>query len=229
MRLFQIVALAASALVLFKFIGLVAAGTFDGVAVQQAAAQEQAALAEEKVAEPGEGDKAKDNKAKENADGTAVRELPKSTDGQIGEPGNSRENLLSRLGERRDALDKREQDLALREELLKAAEKSLKAKFAKIEKSENGGGEDGKKSSDRFKGLVVMYESMKPKDAARIFNKLSLNVLYQLSSAIKPRKMSGILAEMEVKAAERLTVEIAARSLGRGNVKKKRPLSKIGG
>lgn len=212
MRLFQIVALAAFSLVIFKLIGLAADGAFEGLAVQQAAAQE-----ETKSAEPD--------------DGKAVRELPLSNDGQIGEPGNSRASILSRLGERRDELEKREEDLKLREELLKAAEKRLQSKLAKIDEFEKGDGSKagGKKSKDGLQDLVVIYESMKPKDAARIFDALSLNVLYQLASAINPRKMSGILAEMDVKAAERLTVEIAARALGDVNGKPKRSLSKIGG
>lgn len=218
MRLFQIVALASLALVIFKLIGLAADGAFEGLGTQQAIAQEQ----ENKQA-TGDKDKANDEKA--------VRELPTSNDSQIGEPGNARDGILNRLGDRRDALDKREEDLKLREELLKAAEKRLKAQLAKIKKDnkDGNGASGGKKGEDRLKDLVVIYESMKPKDAARIFNSLSLNIMYQLASSINPRKMSGILAEMEVKAAERLTVEIAGRALGKSSDKKKRALSKIGG
>ena len=221
MRLFQIVALASLALVIFKLIGLAADGAFEGLGTQQAIAQEQ-----ENTKATGDQDAA--NEEKPNVE-KAVRELPNSNDGQIGEPGNARESILNRLGDRRDALDKREEDLKLREELLKAAEKRLKAKLAKIKDEEGGDGADGKKGEARLKDLVVMYESMKPKDAARIFNSLSLNIMYQLASAINPRKMSGILAEMEVKAAERLTVEIAGKALGKSGDKKKRALSKIGG
>jgi len=212
MRLFQIVALAALALVIFKFIGLAASGAFEGLAVREAAAQE-----EKKAEAPGSGD------------AKAVRELPSSNDGPIGETGNTRSDLLQRLGERRDELEKREEDLKLREELLEAAEKRLKAKLDKIEKLEKEGGPGSKSAQNNIKDLVVIYESMKPKDAARIFDALSLNILYQLATSINPRKMSGILAEMDVKAAERLTVEIAARALGEENGKKQRTLPKIGG
>ena len=76
---------------------------------------------------------------------------------------------------------------------------------------------------------MIIYESMKPKDAAKIFNALSLNVLYGLATAMNPRKMSAVLAEMDVKAAERLTVEMAAQSISKNSGRNKRKLQKIGG
>ena len=50
---------------------------------------------------------------------------------------------------------------------------------------------------------------MKPKDAARIFDRLDMNVLTGLVRHMKPRVMSAILAAMKPAAAERLTLEIA--------------------
>jgi Uncharacterized conserved protein len=64
----------------------------------------------------------------------------------------------------------------------------------------------------RFKGLVAMYENMKPKDAAKIFDRLDLGILVQVTSLINPRKMSDILGQMSTEAAERLTVELANRA-----------------
>ena len=56
-----------------------------------------------------------------------------------------------------------------------------------------------------------MYENMKAKDAAKIFDRLDIKVLVEVASQIKPRRMSDILAQMTPEAAERLTVELAAR------------------
>ncbi|MBZ0218410.1 MAG: hypothetical protein K8F25_17770, partial [Fimbriimonadaceae bacterium] len=56
-----------------------------------------------------------------------------------------------------------------------------------------------------------MYEMMKPKDAARIFNRLDLPILIDVVSQMKARKMAAILAAMESEAAERLTIEIATQ------------------
>jgi flagellar motility protein MotE (MotC chaperone) len=57
-----------------------------------------------------------------------------------------------------------------------------------------------------------MYESMKPKDAAKVFDRLDMSVLLDISTQIAPRKMSDILGLMAPEAAERLTVEMARRA-----------------
>ncbi len=57
-----------------------------------------------------------------------------------------------------------------------------------------------------------MYESMKPKDAAKVFDHLEMPVLIEIASQIAPRKMSDILGLMQTEAAERLTVELAHRA-----------------
>ncbi len=41
-----------------------------------------------------------------------------------------------------------------------------------------------------------MYESMKPKDAAKVFDRLEMPVLFEIASQIAPRKMSDILGLM---------------------------------
>jgi len=57
-----------------------------------------------------------------------------------------------------------------------------------------------------------MYEGMKPKDAAKVFDRLEMPVLFEIASQIAPRKMSDILGLMTPEAAERLTVEMARRA-----------------
>ena len=57
-----------------------------------------------------------------------------------------------------------------------------------------------------------MYENMKPKDAAKVFDRLEMPVLYEIASKIAPRKMSDILGLMSPDTAEKLTVELAKRA-----------------
>ena len=57
-----------------------------------------------------------------------------------------------------------------------------------------------------------MYETMKPKEAAKIFDRLDIKVLAEVASQINPRRMSEIMAQMSPETAERLTVEFASRS-----------------
>ena len=135
--------------------------------------------------------------------------------------------LLERLQERRQELDARARELDLRESMLKAAEKKLETQNA-VEKAEEagaGGGGGGAKTrpmaqrkekeeleNARFKSVVTMYETMKPKEAAKIFDRLDIGVLLDMASQIKPQIMAAILAQMSPEVAERLTVELAAKT-----------------
>jgi flagellar motility protein MotE (MotC chaperone) len=57
-----------------------------------------------------------------------------------------------------------------------------------------------------------MYENMKPRDAAKIFDRLDIGVLLDVASKIEPRKMADILALMSPDAAQHLTVELASQA-----------------
>jgi flagellar motility protein MotE (MotC chaperone) len=125
--------------------------------------------------------------------------------------------ILERLQERRLELDKRARELDLRENMIKEAEARLEArtKGPKQTESRPGGGQRSEVAdSARFKSLATMYENMKPKDAARIFDRLDIKVLIDMTSLINPRRMSDILAQMSPEAAERLTNELASRANG---------------
>lgn len=126
--------------------------------------------------------------------------------------------LLGRLQDRRETLDNRNKELDMRESLIKAAEKRLEAKVGELKEIETriktATDVRDKEEKERLKGLVAMYENMKPKDAARIFDRLELKVLVDLSTAMKPITMSAVLAQMSPEAAERLTVELASRVNG---------------
>ena len=126
--------------------------------------------------------------------------------------------LLGRLQDRRETLDNRNKELDMRESLIKAAEKRLEAKVGELKEIETriktATDVRDKEEKERLKSLVAMYENMKPKDAARIFDRLELKVLVDLSTAMKPITMSAVLAQMSPEAAERLTVELASRVNG---------------
>jgi flagellar motility protein MotE (MotC chaperone) len=124
--------------------------------------------------------------------------------------------ILGRLQDRRETLDNRNKELDMRESLIKAAEKRLEAKVGELKDIETRiktatDGRD-KEEKERLKGVVAMYENMKPKDAARIFDRLDMRVLVDISTAMKPITMSAVLAQMSPEAAERLTVELAVRA-----------------
>jgi flagellar motility protein MotE (MotC chaperone) len=140
--------------------------------------------------------------------------------------------VLERLQERRQELDARARELEIRENLLKAAEKRLEAKADEIKKSEGGSAAANQRKAEaeaaRFKSIVTMYENMKPKDAAKIFDRLDMKVLIEVASQFNPRKMSDVMAQMSAEAAEKLTVELANRANG-GNSLSTPELPKIEG
>ncbi|WP_204320129.1 MotE family protein, partial [Klebsiella oxytoca] len=55
------------------------------------------------------------------------------------------------------------------------------------------------------------YETMRAKDAARIFDTLELTVLVEVARAMRPPKLADILAQMQPTPAQRLTIELARR------------------
>jgi flagellar motility protein MotE (MotC chaperone) len=125
--------------------------------------------------------------------------------------------LLERLQERRQELDARARELDMREGMLKAAEKKVETEPGVAQKAEAAkAGPDAQRREEtenaRFKAVVTMYETMKPKDAAKIFDRLDIKVLLEMASQIKPQRMSEILANMSPETAERLTVELTAKS-----------------
>ena len=123
--------------------------------------------------------------------------------------------VLERLQERRQQLDARARELDIRESLLKAAEQKFeKAAPPKdqVVPGDANAPRPAQPEASPFKSLVTMYETMKPKDAAKIFDRLDIKVLVEVSTQINPRRMSEILALMTTDAAERLTVELASRA-----------------
>ena len=59
-----------------------------------------------------------------------------------------------------------------------------------------------------------MYENMKAKDAAKVFDRLDMRILVEIVTQMNPRRMSDVLAQMQPEVAEKLTVELANRAGG---------------
>jgi flagellar motility protein MotE (MotC chaperone) len=132
-------------------------------------------------------------------------------------PSASERAILERLQERRQELDSRAREIELRENLLKSAEKKYEAHATEMREQEANSPAALAKEKEaevaRLKNLVTMYENMKAKDAARIFDRLEMRILVEVASQINPRRMSDILGQMSSESAERLTVELANRAI----------------
>lgn len=151
--------------------------------------------------------------------------------GRITSPGERA--VLERLQTRRQELDTRNRELEMRENLLKVAEKRLEAKVSELRNTESrvntAMGTRDKVEAERFKSIITMYENMKAKDAARIFDRLDMKILVDVSTQMNPRKMSEILGQMSPDTAERLTVELANRASAQPKTQSPDQLPKIEG
>ena len=141
--------------------------------------------------------------------------------------------ILERLQSRRQELEQRAREIDIRESLLKAAEKRIETKVEELRAMEQRAVTEKEQTAEaenaRFKGLVTTYESMKPKDAAKVFDRIEMGVLIEIASKIAPRKMSDIMGQMSPEAAERLTVELARRAGGDKSAGASADLPKIEG
>ena len=124
--------------------------------------------------------------------------------------------LLHQLAARREALDQRARRLDQREALIETAAASLEAQIARLAElraeigavvERHDAAEEGKLTS-----LVKIYETMKPKAAAEIFDRLEMPVLIRVVERMREAKSADVLARMDPVKAKQVTTELARRT-----------------
>ena len=124
-------------------------------------------------------------------------------------------DLLQKLAERRSEIERQAEELEERRLLLTAAEHRVDQKVEELKALQVMIQEllvqHDEKEEARFDSLVKIYESMKPKDAARIFEELDMVVLLDVIERMKERKTAPILAQMNPERAKEITLELAQR------------------
>ena len=120
--------------------------------------------------------------------------------------------ILQQLAIRRDNLDAREREFGAREGLLKAAEERIEKKIAELQNLRVTIDSLIKKfdaqQDAKLKSLVKIYENMKPKSAARIFEQLEMDTLLEVAERMKERKLAAIMAQLGEERAREVTVEL---------------------
>lgn len=133
-----------------------------------------------------------------------------------GDPTLTEQVLLDRLAARRTELETYEQELVMRASLIDAAEQRANERTATLQALEAQIAtlvEERKKlEEEQFTSIVSMYQTMKPKDAAGIFNQLEIDILVRVAKMMPPRKMAPILADMDTARAQELTVRLASET-----------------
>lgn len=122
-------------------------------------------------------------------------------------------DLLQQLAERRRVLESREQELEIRTGLLAAAESRIDKKVEELKvlrETISGLIKTFDAQQDaKLLSLVKIYESMKPKEAARIFEELEMDTLLDVAERMKERKLAPIMAKMDPEKARDMTVELS--------------------
>ena len=116
--------------------------------------------------------------------------------------------LLQALAKRRRELDLRARELEQRETLMRAVEQRIEEKVGGLRALLK---QQEQQNEDQYKSLVKIYESMKPKNAARIFEEMDLAVLMPVVERMKERKIAPILAKMSPVKATAITTQLAQR------------------
>jgi flagellar motility protein MotE (MotC chaperone) len=127
--------------------------------------------------------------------------------------------LLQDLRQRRQELDALAASMATRESVMTAAEQKLATRTAELQtlqkKLEGLDAAQKQKVETGWQGLVKVYEAMKPKDAANIFNDLQMPVLLQVLDRMKDSKTAAIMAAMNPDRARDVTAELAQMRTGK--------------
>lgn len=128
-------------------------------------------------------------------------------------------DLLQNLVKRREELEKREQDLQLKSAVLDATEKRINDKLNEMKTLQADLGkvvdQYNKHQEAEIRGLVKIYESMKPGDAANIFNQLDMQILLEVIDKMAEKKVAPVLAAMDPKRARDVTQQLAELRRGR--------------
>lgn len=219
-RLLPIVIASAGALLFLKAVGLVS-GDLDRPATRPAAAQgaQAPSLVPPAFSEVGEVDPiitgATTPRPQTQAQASPPPTSPTVTGVAPPSSATAERAILERLQDRRQELDTRARELDMRENLLRAAERRLEQRAQELRDLEGRivalEQRRDEQEQQRFRGVVSMYETMRARDAARIFDSLDMTVLIEVARAMRPAKLADVMAQMQADPAKRLTVELARR------------------
>jgi len=121
--------------------------------------------------------------------------------------------VLLDLRQRRQALEARAKELDQRAAEMEAADRRLNDRVQQLAalqtRLETLEAEREKHKAENWAGLVKIYEAMKPREAAAIFDSLDMQVLLQVLDRMQERRVAPILAAMQPDRA-RLATQLLA-------------------
>jgi flagellar motility protein MotE (MotC chaperone) len=124
-------------------------------------------------------------------------------------------NVLGAMTKRSRELDAREKSLNTQANMIAAAESRVDAKITQLKQLQAQIAallvqrDDAQKA--QIAALVKTYSTMKPVDAARIFNTLPDDVLVPVAEQMKSDVLALVLSKMNSDTAQKLTVKLASK------------------
>jgi len=123
------------------------------------------------------------------------------------------EALAAELHRYQAALEERERAIVLRETVVTTVEKRVRAQIGQLDglkgEVERLLGQLSADEQARVAQLVKVYEAMKAKSAAMIFDPMALELLLPIMRGMRETKVAAIVAEMDPAKARALTAELA--------------------
>ncbi len=128
--------------------------------------------------------------------------------------------VLLDLRQRRETMEATSHELDLRQAELAAADRRLSERVQQLSalqaRLESMEADREKHQSENWSGLVKIYENMKPRDAATIFDALDMQVLLQVLDRMQERRVAPVLAAMQperARLATQLLAEMRTRAI----------------
>ena len=124
--------------------------------------------------------------------------------------------VLQALSARREALDQRAEQYETQDELMLAAEQRLNERLAELRQLETHVndllGRLDEAQEQRLASLVDVYQRMRAKDAAAVFDGLNDEVLVQVASRMRQANLAEVMGRMDPNRARALTQMLADRA-----------------
>ena len=124
--------------------------------------------------------------------------------------------VLQALSARREALDARGEAMGTQDALMLAAEQRLNERVAELRQLETTVndllGQLDEAQEQRLASLVDVYQRMRAKDAATVFDGLDDAVLVQVASRMRQANLAEIMGRMDPVRARQLTTMLADRA-----------------
>ncbi|MGB3406763.1 MAG: hypothetical protein WBA67_04655 [Jannaschia sp.] len=146
----------------------------------------------------------------------AEADAPPSTAELLCPPSGDVANLLRQIAARDAELEEREATVALREQDMRVARQELQASLEELISAESRLEErmyqSNRASETDISRLTSVYEGMKPKDAALLFETMEANFAAGFLARMRPDAASAIFSNLSADKAYALSVVMAGRN-----------------